>query len=182
MASPVNALVSQITDTGRHILAQRKPWSELADRTAYAKPADFAEATGRIRKNVNYFKINYMIFVFSVLVLFLLTNPFAMFLLFGIGASWVYLFAVKKDPLVINGRELSEREKLIGMSATSIILIFFLTSVGNVMFGALGVGLAGVAIHGSFRVPDDLFLDEAESNTGFFSFLNKPAAGQPPIV
>lgn len=35
-------------------------------------------------------------------------------------------------------------------------------SVGTVLFLALGISVAGIALHGSCRVPDDLFTDEAE--------------------
>ena len=63
-------------------------------------------------------------------------------------------------PLVISGRTISEREKLLGASGLSVAVIFFLTSVGSVLFSAVCVGLAGVAVHGALRVPDDLFLDD----------------------
>lgn len=35
-------------------------------------------------------------------------------------------------------------------------------SVGTVLFTALGISVAAIALHGSFRVPDDLFTDEIE--------------------
>ena len=47
-----------------------------------------------------------------------------------------------------------------GMSAISLVIIFFLSSIGSVIFMGLGLGCAGVAAHGAMRVPDDLFLDE----------------------
>lgn len=79
----------------------------------------------------------------------------------GIGAAWTYLFIVRGDaPLVIGGRTISEREKLLGASGASVAVIFFLTSVGSVLFSAVCIGLAGVAAHGAVRVPDDLFLDD----------------------
>lgn len=79
----------------------------------------------------------------------------------GVAASWAYLFVVRGDaPLVISGRTISEREKLLGASGLSVAVIFFLTSVGSVLFSAVCVGLAGVAVHGALRVPDDLFLDD----------------------
>eukprot|EP00775_Hariotina_reticulata_P006082 gene6082-6322_t len=56
----------------------------------------------------------------------------------------------------------SEREKLMGMSAISFVVVFFLTSVANVVFSALTLSFFIVAVHGAFRVPDDLFLDESE--------------------
>ena len=116
----------------------------------------------------------------------------------GIAASWAYLFVARGDvPLVIAGRPISEREKLLGASGVSVAVIFFLTSVGSVLFSAVCIGLAGacdvtarcagggwqrqrlprvrrstneacsrparagVTAHGALRVPDDLFLDDA---------------------
>lgn len=35
-------------------------------------------------------------------------------------------------------------------------------SVGTVLFTALGISFAAIAIHGAFRQPDDLFTDEPE--------------------
>lgn len=56
----------------------------------------------------------------------------------------------------------SEREKLMYMSGLSFVVIFFLTSVASVVFSALVTGAALVALHGATRVPDDLFIDDAD--------------------
>jgi hypothetical protein len=62
----------------------------------------------------------------------------------GIAASWAYLFVMRGDaPLVIGGRAISDREKLLGASSISVAVIFFLTSVGSVLFSAVCIGLAG---------------------------------------
>merc|ERR1711966_125415 len=135
------------------------------------KPDTLAEATSRIRKNIAYFKVNYVLFVLMTLMLCLLTHPMSLFMLMALGTAWVYLFVVRTEPLVIQGRTTSEREKLIGMSALSVVLIFFLSSVGSVLFMGLGLGAAGVMAHGAARVPDDLFLDEGAETEGFFNFL-----------
>lgn len=34
--------------------------------------------------------------------------------------------------------------------------------VGTILFTALGISVAAIALHGCMRVPDDLFTDEAE--------------------
>ena len=49
--------------------------SEILDRTAYQRPGSFSEATGRMSKNMNYFKINYVLFTAAVLAAFILYNP-----------------------------------------------------------------------------------------------------------
>ena len=47
---------------------------------------------------------------------------------------------------MIQGRTVSEREKLIGMSGLTIVLVFFLSSVGSVLFMGLGLGLLGASV------------------------------------
>lgn len=37
-----------------------------------------------------------------------------------------------------------------------------LCSVGTILFTAIGISVAVIAVHGSLRVPDDLFTDEIE--------------------
>ena len=94
-----------------------------------------------------------------------------------LSGGWAYVFVVRQEPLQIGGRDVTEREKLIGMSTLSFILIFFLTSVGSVLFSAVGLGLTGIAAHGALREPNDLFLDDGENDSGFFNFLKPPAGG-----
>jgi len=65
----------------------------------------------------------------------------------------------------------SDQMKLMGMAAISFIVIFFLTSIGAVVFGAVSIGFCLIALHGATRVPDDLFLDDAEVNQSFMSIL-----------
>jgi hypothetical protein len=74
-------------------------------------------------------------------------------LLFG----WIYVFLLRTEPIVINGRQLSEREKVWAISGIT-LLVVMITNIGTVLFSAIGLALTGIAIHGSLRVPDDLFL------------------------
>lgn len=180
-SSTAQIAVQKLSETAKHVLSQRRPWSEITDRTAYGKPDSLADATSRIRKNLTYFKVNYVLFVLGMLILCLLTHPVSMFLLLALGTTWVYLFVVRTEALVIQGRQVSDREKLIGMSGLSIVVIFFLSSVGSVLFMGLGLGLLGVASHGAMRVPDDLFLDDSAESEGFFNFLKAPNPGQATI-
>lgn len=182
--------INNILDTVRNGLADRRPWSELVDRSAFSKPESVSEATHRIRKNYTYFRVNYMTVVTAVLAISLLTNPFSLIILAGLLAAWLflYIFRTSSDPpLTIFGRQFSDRETLIGLVVASVVVIF-LTSVGSVLVSALMVGVALVCAHGAFRVPEDLFLDEQDSPaTGFLSFLagassNAAATSAPPPV
>ncbi|CAH9068178.1 unnamed protein product [Cuscuta europaea] len=172
------AFINHITDTVRNGLANRRPWPELVDRSAFAKPESFSDATVRVRKNYAYFKINYLSLLAAVLGFSLVTNPFSLILLSALLAAWLflYLFRPSDPPLVLFGRQFSERETL-GALLVSTVFVIFLTSVGSVLVSALMIGAAIVCTHAAFRVPEDLFLDEQDApTTGFLSFLTGGAA------
>ncbi|XP_020239148.1 PRA1 family protein B4 [Cajanus cajan] len=172
------AFINNLSVSLRNGLDQRRPWSELTDRSAFSKPESFSEATLRVRKNFSYFRVNYYAVVSLILAVSLLTNPFSLILLIGLLASWtfLYLFRPADQPLVILGRTFSDFETLALLSAFTVFTIF-LTSVGSVLVSALMLGVAVVCLHGAFRVPEDLFLDDQENSqaTGFLSFLRGPA-------
>ncbi|KAF5738436.1 PRA1 family protein B1 [Tripterygium wilfordii] len=178
IATPAfRAFVSRISSSVRHGLSQRRPWYELVDRTSMSRPDSLSEAASRIRKNLSYFKVNYMTMLAIVLALSLLSNPFSLLVLVGLLAAWIfmYLFRPSDQPLVLFGRTFSDRETLGGLVVLTIVVVF-LTSVGSLLISALMVGVAIVCLHGAFRVPEDLFLDDQEPvNTGFLSFLGGAA-------
>jgi hypothetical protein len=66
------------------------------------------------------------------------------------------------------GAKLSQSRELPWQSDAQIVrevaprLLCAFCSVGTVLFTALGISVAAIALHGSFRVPDDLFTDEIE--------------------
>lgn len=132
-----------------------------------------------MRKNYTYFRINYLSALAVVLAFSLITNPFSLLVLSGLLAAWLflYLFRPSDPPLVIYGRQFSERETL-GLLILSTVVVIFLTSVGSVLVSALMIGLAIVCTHAAFRVPEDLFLDDPQDSpaAGFLSFLSGGAA------
>ena len=58
------------------------------------------------------------------------------------------------------GETYSHNEKLIRASGVSVVFVFFLTNIASVLFSAVAFACAAIAIHGSMRVPDNLFVDE----------------------
>ncbi|KAL6534440.1 hypothetical protein OROHE_013365 [Orobanche hederae] len=172
--SAVRAFLSGISETVRSGLSNRRPWPELLDRSAFSKPESVSEATVRIRKNYNYFRINYLTVITAVLAVSLLTNPLSLILLTGLLAAWLffYLFRQSSDPPVtFFGRQFSDRETLLFLIVSTVVVIF-LTSVGSVLVSALMVGVAAVCVHGAFRMPEDLFLDEQDPQGGVSGFLS----------
>lgn len=171
---------SRLSESVRRSLANRRSWSELIDRSAFSRPESTSEAISRVRKNLSYFRVNYMAVIAVVLAVSLLTNPVSLVILLGLLAGWcfLYLFRPADTPLVILGRQFSDRETLGGLVCLTVFAVF-LTSVVSVIISALLAGAAIVCAHGAFRVPEDLFLDDQEPAgpaTGFLSFLGGAAA------
>jgi len=51
--------------------------------------------------------------------------------------------------------------------------------VASTLFSAVGLGVAAIVAHGSMRVPDDLFLDEAEgTNSNLMNMFTQTSVGQ----
>ncbi|KAK6164800.1 hypothetical protein DH2020_001664 [Rehmannia glutinosa] len=186
-SSAVRAFFSGISETVRSGLSNRRPWPELLDRSAFSKPESVSEATVRIRKNYNYFRINYLTVITAVLAISLLTNPLSLILLAALLAAWLFLYLFRQSsdpPVTFFGRQFSDRETLLFLIVSTVVVIF-LTSVGSVLVSALMVGVAIVCVHGAFRAPEDLFLDEQETQggvSGFMSFFTAaaPLIPQPP--
>jgi hypothetical protein len=71
-------------------------------------PRDAAppQATTRLRKNLTYFKVNYLIVVLLTLIITFLTNPQSLFIVGLLLGGWAYVFVIRQSPLVISGRQL----------------------------------------------------------------------------
>ncbi|KAJ0235022.1 PRA1 family protein B5 [Hirschfeldia incana] len=178
----VRAFVNRFTETVRDGLSRSRPWSELLNRSAFTKPDSLSHAASRLRKNSSYFRVNYLCILSLILAFSLLAHPFSLFLLACLAASWffLYLFRPADQPLILFGRSFSDLETLGALIISTIAVIFF-TSVGSVLVSALMVGVATVCVHGAFRAPDDLFLDEQDpAAAGFFSFIGVPTSSSVP--
>mmetsp|Transcript_2194 Transcript_2194/g.5478 ORF Transcript_2194/g.5478 Transcript_2194/m.5478 type:complete len:225 (+) Transcript_2194:296-970(+) len=168
----LSALAGRAKELGAHVVSQMKPWSEMVDREALSKPESVSEALGRLRKNVAYFKFNYLTLSFLVTALTFISHPGSLVWLAALATMWFYLYIVRKEPLTVSGRTLSAREQLLACVGVSVLVVFFLTSVGSELIYALVVSSAIIAAHGAFRAPDELFLDDVESS----SFLPQSTA------
>ncbi|KAE8695476.1 PRA1 family protein B4 [Hibiscus syriacus] len=178
MSTPAfRTFLSRLTSSIRQGFSQRRPWYELIDRTAMARPDNLTDAYSRIRRNFSYFKVNYMTLLAVVLAFSLLSHPLSLLVLLGLLAAWLflYLFRPSDQPLIIFGRAFSDRETL-GALVVFTLFVVFLTSIGSLLISAILIGVAIVCLHGAFRIPEDLFLDDQEpGNSGFLSFLGNAA-------
>jgi hypothetical protein len=185
LATPAFRLfLSRVSDTARRSLEDRRPWTELIDRSAISRPDSLSEATSRLRRNLGYFRVNYAAIVALSLAASLLAHPFSLLVLLAILGAWcfLYVFRASDQPVVLFGRTFTDRETLLGLVVSS-LLAFFLTSVASLIISGLLVGGALVAVHGAFRMPEDLFLDDSSAVSGgnttnrLLSFLASPGSG-----
>ncbi|KAK1421354.1 hypothetical protein QVD17_23617 [Tagetes erecta] len=168
------SFISRFSSTIRHSFSNRRPWSELIDRSAFARPESLSDAASRIRKNFIYFRVNYISLFTIVLAISLLTHPFSLIILLSLLCAWLflYLFRSSDQPLVLFGRNFSDRETLLMLIVLTIVAVM-LTEIGSVVISAVLVGLGIVCVHGAFRVPEEAFFDDQEqnNNAGLLSFL-----------
>ncbi|KAM7527617.1 hypothetical protein LguiB_031027 [Lonicera macranthoides] len=168
---------TRLSESLRRALSQRRPWYELVDRTGFSRPDSLTEATSRVRKNLSYFRVNYLTLLAAVLAFSLLSHPFSLLTIILLLAAWLflYLFRPSDQPVVFFGRTFSDRETL-GILIVLTVVVVFLTSVGSLLMSATLIGLGIVCVHGAFRVPEDLFLDSQEApGSGLFSMLGGSA-------
>lgn len=143
----------------------------MLDRSVLTKPESFGEAANRIRKNASYFRVNYLLVILATTIVSFVMHPTSLLVLAVLLGMWIYVLFIRQQPVIVAGRELSQKESLIAMGVISFVTIFFLTSVGTVFFSALTFSCAVIACHGAFREPDNLFVDDVESSQPFLGFL-----------
>ncbi|GJP69418.1 hypothetical protein CLOP_g348 [Closterium sp. NIES-67] len=181
-------LLSRLRDAVRAAAAQQRPWLELVDRSAFARPESLSDAASRIRKNSRYFHANYLVVLFLAIIVSVLHNPFAILWLAILSAAWGYTFLFRPGPITIAGRSFSEREKLVIMCLLSALVVFGLSPLGSAVMSGTVIGVAVICCHAAFRVPDDLFLDDsvdglaglgmgAGSSSGWFNLLLGSSTG-----
>ena len=99
-----------------------------------------------MQKNLNYFKINYILFTAAILSAFILYHPMSLLILSAIGAAWTYMYLIRTEPLKIGERPVTDREKMLGMSGVSLLAVFFMSNAGSVIFSAMA-GPTLVSMH-----------------------------------
>ncbi|KAI3783503.1 hypothetical protein L1987_42587 [Smallanthus sonchifolius] len=164
---------SRLSASLRHSFSQRRPWFELIDRSTFRRPETFSDATSRIRKNLSYFRVNYVAIIAIFIILSLLSHPFPLFFLASLLAAWIYLYLFRHpdQPVLLYDRIFSDRE-ILGILIISTIMIVFLTGLGSLLISSTFFGFGITCVHGAIRVPQEVFVDDQESVTaGLYSFL-----------
>ncbi|PON85841.1 Prenylated rab acceptor [Trema orientale] len=172
----VRIILTRLRDLASHALSNRRPWTELIDRTAFSRPSSFSDAASRVRKNAAYFRVNYLTLLAIVLAYFLISHPLSLLTLTLLVGAWLFLYALRPSdqPLLILGRTFSHTQTLTALGLVTVVAVL-VTGLVSLLVSAAIVAVAVVCGHGAFRDPEDLFLDEQESS-GFFSFVGGAAS------
>lgn len=173
------AFLKRLSESLRRSFSRRRPWLELLDSSAFSRPSSLSDATIRIRKNISYFRVNYLTVLASVLALSLFYHPYSLLILLSLLAAWLFLYLLRpsdQQPLVVLNRTFSDRE-ILGILIFVTMFVIFLTSIGSLLMSATLIGLGIVSVHGAFRDPEDLFLDDQElTGSGLFSYIKTAAS------
>ncbi|KAJ9549696.1 hypothetical protein OSB04_022239 [Centaurea solstitialis] len=150
-----------------NFIARRRPWKEFLNYTAVSRPLSYEDAVSRLKRNLNYFRVNYAMMILLILFLSLIYQPISMitFLIVFVGWFFLYFFRDPHSPVVIFGYVFDDRVVLMALSLLTIFALAC-TDVGVIMLVALAVGAGVVGIHAGIRSTDDLFLDEQEAGDG----------------
>ncbi|XP_020259430.1 PRA1 family protein B2-like [Asparagus officinalis] len=123
------------------LLSRLSPLSFTNGNDFLTNSDSLTAALSRVKSNLSYFRTNYAILLSLTLAFSLLSHPFSLLLILSLLSAWcsLYLFRPSDPPLVLFGRQFSERETLGGLVLLSVI-VFFMTSVGSLLILAVMIG------------------------------------------
>ncbi|EEF34984.1 PRA1 family protein F2 [Ricinus communis] len=151
--------ISRAKERIKEGLGTRRPWKMMFNIRSLNLLPNFQESLVRVRTNVSFFRMNYMIIILMILFLSLLWHPISLIVFIVMAFAWIFLYFLRDEPLVIFGRVIDDRVVMIVLGALTVVFLLLTHVTLNVLVSLL-VGVVVVVIHAVVRKTDDLFLDE----------------------
>ncbi|KAG4122324.1 hypothetical protein ERO13_D11G259900v2 [Gossypium hirsutum] len=173
-------ITSNPTTFSSHSKHTRRPWPELFSLSSFCLPISAGDAKARIKINLSYFRVNYVIIALTILFLTLLWHPTSMIVFLITFIFWWFLYLFNDNPVVIFNRPVDDNVVL-GVLSFATVLLLVLTHVGiNVLVGLI-IGVVVVGIHAAFRGTEDLGFPGEEEENGLLSVVGsqplRPTSG-----
>ncbi|XP_061369097.1 PRA1 family protein D-like [Gastrolobium bilobum] len=158
-ASRANATASQ------SVFATRRPWEEVFALYSFTRPYSVGEATLRVKRNLNHFRVNYAMIILFTLFLSLLWHPISIIVFLVALVAWFFLYFFRNEPVVLFNRAVDDRVAAAALAAVTVVALVLTGVWLNVLVSVL-VGIAVVVLHATFRSTEDLYMDEHEAYDG----------------
>lgn len=162
-------VLQRVQSRTQSLFARRRPWREfLADPSFYSVPHSFGDLSGRLKRNLGYFRVNYAMIALLILFLSLLYHPISMVVFLVMFVFWFLLYFYRDEPIVLFNRTVDDRIVLAALGIATVVALL-LTSVWLNVLVSVSIAAAVVALHAALRMTEDLFLDEDEIADGGLS-------------
>ncbi|QCD97704.1 PRA1 family protein F2-like [Vigna unguiculata] len=167
--------ITRALTSTRAAFATRRPWEEVFALYSFTPPHSITEATMRVKRNVNHFRVNYFMMVLFVLFLSLLWHPLSIIVFLVALVAWFFLYFFRDEPVVVFGSAVDDRTVAAVLATATVVALVF-TGVWVNVVASIVVGIALVVLHAAFRSSEDLYMDEHE---GYDGGLLSVVAGTP---